>query len=227
MQYTYWSISQEVKVLRQWNLVSYNITWGIFFWKYHTQNMVEKLVPEPFPKKIEHIFGSTVWKFIHFVFIVCPSRGLPKLLIHIKFFRNTKWRSGTSLPATFGSWFVKKMFFTIYSINWPNSFVSLPEILGNMSIVIVCFPVYDVINFEINPSFIMKPFSYIIKKVRTKIPVGIYLLKVKNRNTRTRCEICSKLTIKTPERRRFGVFIVNFETISHLVLVFLFLTLNM
>ena len=51
-----------------------------------------------------------------------------------------------------------------------------------------------------------------------------------NRNTRTRCELCSKLTIKTPERRqwrRSGVFIVNFEHISHLVLVFLLLTLNM
>ena len=46
-------------------------------------------------------------------------------------------------------------------------------------------------------------------------PVGIYLLKVNNRNTRTRCEICS------------GVFIVNFEHISHLVLVFLLLALNM
>ena len=32
-------------------------------------------------------------------------------------------------------------------------------------------------------------------------PVSNYLLKVNNRNTRTRCEICSKLTIKTPERR--------------------------
>ena len=34
-----------------------------------------------------------------------------------------------------------------------------------------------------------------------------------------RCEICSKLTIKTPKRRqwrRFGVFIFNFEHISHL-----------
>ena len=41
-----------------------------------------------------------------------------------------------------------------------------------------------------------------------------YLLKVKNGNTRIMCEICSKLTIKTPERRnwrRSGVFIVNFE----------------
>ena len=28
-------------------------------------------------------------------------------------------------------------------------------------------------------------------------PAGIYLLKVNNRNTRARCEICSKLTVKT------------------------------
>ena len=27
-------------------------------------------------------------------------------------------------------------------------------------------------------------------------PAGIYLLKVNNRNSRTRCEICSKLTIR-------------------------------
>ena len=47
-------------------------------------------------------------------------------------------------------------------------------------------------------------------------PAGIYLLKVNNRNTRKICEICSNLTIKTPERRRSGVFIGNFEHISHL-----------
>ena len=37
----------------------------------------------------------------------------------------------------------------------------------------------------------------------TQFPVpdlaGIYLPKVNNRNTRPRCEICSKLTIKTPD----------------------------
>ena len=32
-------------------------------------------------------------------------------------------------------------------------------------------------------------------------PAGICLLKFNKRNTRTRCEICSKLTIETPERR--------------------------
>ena len=62
-------------------------------------------------------------------------------------------------------------------------------------------------------------------------PAGNYILtKANNRNTGTRCEICSKLTIKTPERRhwrRSGVFIVNFEHISHLVLVFILLTLGM
>ena len=43
------------------------------------------------------------------------------------------------------------------------------------------------------------------------------MLKVNNRNTRARCEICSKLTIKTPKRRhwrRSGVFIVNFEHVN-------------
>ena len=48
-------------------------------------------------------------------------------------------------------------------------------------------------------------FFYFLDKVRAQeanLSRHIYLLKVNNRNTRTRCEICSKLTIKTPERRR-------------------------
>ena len=43
------------------------------------------------------------------------------------------------------------------------------------------------------------------------------------------CEICSKLTIKTQEWRqwrRYGVFIVNFEQILHISMVFPLLTLN-
>ena len=31
-------------------------------------------------------------------------------------------------------------------------------------------------------------------------PAGNYMFKVNNKNTRTRCETCSKLTIKTPEQ---------------------------
>ena len=59
---------------------------------------------------------------------------------------------------------------------------------------------------------------------------NIYGLKVNNRSTRKRREICSKLTIKTPEWHQWhqpGVFIVNFEHISHHFLVFLLLILSM
>ena len=55
------------------------------------------------------------------------------------------------------------------------------------------------------------------------------MFKITNRNTRTRREICLKLTITIPERRqwrRSGIFIVNFEHILHLALVFLLLTLS-
>ena len=50
-------------------------------------------------------------------------------------------------------------------------------------------------------------------------PAGNYMFRVDNRNTRVRCEICSKLT-NTRQRqwRPSDVFVVNFEHISHLVL---------
>ena len=60
-------------------------------------------------------------------------------------------------------------------------------------------------------------------------PSNNYLFKVDIRNTRNRYELCSQLTIKTPERRQSrcsSIFIVNFEHISQLFLVFLLLILN-
>ena len=39
--------------------------------------------------------------------------------------------------------------------------------------------------------------------IPNKYQVGIYLLKISNRNIRTWCEICSKLTLKTPKRRQW------------------------
>ena len=55
----------------------------------------------------------------------------------------------------------------------------------------------------------------VIKKINRieSFPAKIYLFKVNNRSTSKRCEICLKLTIKTPERR-------------HDVLMFLLLILN-
>ena len=49
-------------------------------------------------------------------------------------------------------------------------------------------------------------FNNVFKAVTWKgfhlYPANVYLFKVNNRNTRKRCEVRSKLTIKTPERRQ-------------------------
>ena len=61
------------------------------------------------------------------------------------------------------------------------------------------------------------------------VPVGNYLFRVNKKPTRTRCEMCWKLTIKTPVRcqwRRSGAFIVDFEHNLHLALMSLLLTLS-
>ena len=75
-----------------------------------------------------------------------------------------------------------------------------------------------------------KPFKLVRHILpRQTHPEGIYLLKVNNGNIRTTCKICSKLTIKTPERLRCrgsGIFFLNLEKISHIALAFLLLTLN-
>ena len=62
-----------------------------------------------------------------------------------------------------------------------------------------------------------------------KVDNGKTVNNVNNGNTKTMCQTRLKLTIKTPERhqwRHSGVFIVNFEHIPHIVLVFPLLTLN-
>ena len=65
-----------------------------------------------------------------------------------------------------------------------------------------------------------------LKPTRILNPVNKHMFKVNNTNIR---EICSRLTIKIPERRhwrRSGGFIVKFEYISHFFLVCLMMTLN-
>ena len=67
--------------------------------------------------------------------------------------------------------FSRKMFLMLYSINWGNFIVSRPlllEILDNTCFETICFPVYDVIRFQFNLSFLIKPFFYLTMRVRTK-----------------------------------------------------------
>ena len=77
--------------------------------------------------------------------------------------------------------------------------------------------------FQIPSTIAAWNFSDFLHEIIVAYPAGIYLpAQINNRSTRTRCEICSKLTIKAPEQRqwrRSGVFIGNFEHISHLVRV--------
>ena len=81
----------------------------------------------------------------------------------------------TGLPTSFSAWFLKKKKkngFKLYYIHRPNFFAGLLlllKILGNTCFVTICCPVCDVINFEINRSFLTKlTFSYIIKKSKQK-----------------------------------------------------------
>ena len=62
-------------------------------------------------------------------------------------------------PPHFACDFLRKIFLMLSSINCSDFFVWLPlllEILGNMCIETIFCPGYDIINFKINRSFLIK-----------------------------------------------------------------------
>ena len=63
-------------------------------------------------------------------------------------------------------------------------------------------------------------------KTKCTVPANIYLLQINNRNTRTRCEIYSKLAIKTPERhhilKRFSFYLLQLRLFKNVENCFLF-----
>ena len=68
--------------------------------------------------------------------------------------------------------FQRKIFFLLYSINWPNFMLPLSlilQILSNMCIVIVPYSGCNVVNFEINMIFQIKPFFLDEQKDEIKI----------------------------------------------------------
>ena len=78
-------------------------------------------------------------------------------------------------PPYFVCDFSRKMFLMLYSINWPNFIVWLSlllDILGNICIAIVWCPGCDVISFEINLFFLIKPFFYMTKNARQKFNIS-------------------------------------------------------
>ena len=84
-----------------------------------------------------------------------------------------------------------------------NKFNHLQELIkGNIDVVMIAEAKIDA---SFTTAIIIKSKSGgILVYVKSSVsfnPAGNYMFKVNNRNTRTRCETCSKLTIKTPERR--------------------------
>ena len=143
--------------------------------------MVEKLVPDPF----KNLNWAYLWINSLKSYIVCfycmPSWGLSIYFettlqaacfyLILSFFSKWKevWNYSSCLIFYIG--FEKKLFLLWYSINWPSFIVWLSllrEILGNLSISIVCWPGCDVMNFEINLVYIIKPFFLHSQKVMTK-----------------------------------------------------------
>ena len=71
------------------------------------------------------------------------------------------------------AWFLKENIpYFIFYVWLPDS-LSTPDCLISWDteqyVYCNCFPVCNVTNFEINLSFLMKPFSCMTKKVKTKI----------------------------------------------------------
>ena len=93
------------------------------------------------------------------------------LSTHIRLFQTIKRvLELVSLPH-FRHNFLKEMFLLLCSINWLDFIVWLPllcKILGNMCIEIVCKPGCDVMNFEVNLIFLIKPLFEHDQKVVTK-----------------------------------------------------------
>ena len=129
-----------------------NITWERFFLKNHTQNEVDKLVPNTFLRVQSWAYLWINSLNIYTVYLYCMSswRRLSKyietklqttFLYFLQSFFQKKKRPEASISASFCAWFLKKNFRLLYSIDWPN-FIDwlflLRQILSNICVVIVC-----------------------------------------------------------------------------------------
>ena len=124
-------------------------------------------------------------------------------LPHIKLLFLKKWGLELVFLSPFLNYFWRKIFLMLYPINWTNFIAWLLlvcEILGNMCILNACFSGWDVIKFETNLIFLIEPFFWHEKKVKTKI----YL-------TWEQTELLSWNNLKI---WKFWIILNNFEKLS-------------
>ena len=76
------------------------------------------------------------------------------------------------------------------------------------SCICLCLPYYSpLMPRSCVISKVSKCAIHILGTSISKLPAGNYMFKVNYKKTRKRCEICSKLTIKTPERHQWTSFL--------------------
>ena len=85
----------------------------------------------------------------------------------------------------------------IVDLEEPRESIDVSEIMCKKSQdqYIIKFKHFD-LSYHVAESFTLNDLIQVCDNL-----AGNYMFKVNNRNTGSRCEICSKSTIKTPERR--------------------------
>ena len=147
--------------------------WGRFFLKSNTQNVAQKLVPDPFLKNQSWAYlWIDILKFYTVCFCFMASWGLLKNIecklqsTSFHLILSFKIKAGLELvilPHFFHN-FWRKIYLFLCSINWPNFIAWLPllcEILCNMCIE-------NCLNFEINLTFLIQLFFLHDQNVVTK-----------------------------------------------------------
>ena len=147
--------------------------------------MVERLVPDPFLKNENWAYlRINSLKYYTVCFYCTASWGLSKYIetklqttcFHIiKLFRKIKRSLELVFLLYFPHNFWRKIFLLLYFINWPNFIVWFPlhcEILDNMCIAIVCKPCCDIMIFEVNVIFLIKPFFLHNRRVVKKTEIS-------------------------------------------------------
>ena len=140
---------------------------NIFVKKPYTK-CVGEIIPRPFSKISKLIISlDQSSKVLYSLFLSYAKMRLSKYIetklqnTHIKLFKNAKIGVELGSLLHFFHFFWRKIFILLYSINWLNFIVwlyLLREILSSVYIPIVCLQGCDVMNFEINLTFLIEPF---------------------------------------------------------------------
>ena len=108
----------------------------------------------------EYLYSLLLWfvqdtNYLNILKLSCR----PFSFTSYKVFLKNKKRSGTSFVTSFSLLFLRKFIshVIVCFIVWLSL---LLEILGNINIVIVCFPLWDIVSFKINLGLPIKTFFY-------------------------------------------------------------------